>query len=230
MWRTDSLEKTLMLGKIEGRRRGGWEDEMVGWHHRLSGHEIEQALQVGDGQGSLVCGRPWGHKESDRTERLNWLTELRDWWPRAKFPEKAHYPSQAAATSHRPMKYQAFPTHPNFICHIPPSTSPTDQVSYKQPWLSPLLVWMGSRPQRAAYKQKWGQNQSWTPGAVSQKKRKEIHSCSHRSNRLTHSCWVDTEDFGGNGWLWKQVQAGVYTVKTQSDLTPQCLQQVQSLS
>ena len=47
------------------------EDEMVGWHHRLSGHEIEQALQVGDGQGSLVCGRPWGHKESDRTERLN---------------------------------------------------------------------------------------------------------------------------------------------------------------
>ena len=58
-----------MLGKFEGRR--GDEHEMVRWHHRLNGHEFEQALQVGDGQGSLVCGRPWGHKESDRTERLN---------------------------------------------------------------------------------------------------------------------------------------------------------------
>ena len=58
MWRTDSLEKILMLGKIEGRRRRGWEDEMVGWHHRFSGHEFEQVLQIGDGQGSLVCCRP----------------------------------------------------------------------------------------------------------------------------------------------------------------------------
>ena len=50
------------------------EDEMVGWHHQLDGHEFEQALQVGDG-GSLVCCSPWGLKESDTTERLNW-TEL----------------------------------------------------------------------------------------------------------------------------------------------------------
>ena len=47
------------------------EDEMVGWHHRLEGHEFEQALEVGDGQGSLVCCSPWGHKELDMTERLN---------------------------------------------------------------------------------------------------------------------------------------------------------------
>ena len=40
-WRADSLEKTLMLGKIEGRRRRGWQDEMVGWHHRLNGHKFE---------------------------------------------------------------------------------------------------------------------------------------------------------------------------------------------
>ena len=40
-WRTDSLEKTLMLGKIEGRRRRGWQDEMVGWHHWLNGLEFE---------------------------------------------------------------------------------------------------------------------------------------------------------------------------------------------
>ena len=168
MWRTDSLEKTLMLGKIEGRRRRGrqrmrwldgivqtqwtwvwvnskswwqtgrpgmlqsmglqraahdwatelnwfivrtdaeaetsilwpldvknwligkdpdagkeWrqeekgttEDKMVGWHHWLNGHEFEQALGVGDGQGSLEWFRTWGLKESDRTEWWNW-TEL----------------------------------------------------------------------------------------------------------------------------------------------------------
>ena len=48
------------------------EDEMVGWHHWLNRHEFEQALGVGDGQGSLVCCSPWGHKESDMTEQLNW--------------------------------------------------------------------------------------------------------------------------------------------------------------
>ena len=62
--RTDSLEKTAMLGKTEGRR-GQTEDEMVGWHHQLDGHESEQASGVGDGQGSLVCCSPWGHKESE---------------------------------------------------------------------------------------------------------------------------------------------------------------------
>ena len=71
MRRTDSLEKTLMLGRIEGRRRGRQRDEMVGWHHRLNGHEFEQALRVGDGQGNLVCCNPWGHKELDTTEQLN---------------------------------------------------------------------------------------------------------------------------------------------------------------
>ena len=48
------------------------EDEMVGWHHQLSGHEFEQALGVGDGQGGLARCSPWGHKESDTTEWLNW--------------------------------------------------------------------------------------------------------------------------------------------------------------
>ena len=47
------------------------ENEMVGWHHRLNGHGFEQAPGVGDGQGSLACCSPWGHKESDMTERLN---------------------------------------------------------------------------------------------------------------------------------------------------------------
>jgi len=47
------------------------EDEIVGWHHQLNGHEFEQALRVGDGQGSLACCSPWGCKELDTTECLN---------------------------------------------------------------------------------------------------------------------------------------------------------------
>ena len=44
---------------------------MVGWHHRLNGHEFEQALGVGEGQGGLACCSPWGRKKMDTTERLN---------------------------------------------------------------------------------------------------------------------------------------------------------------
>ena len=47
------------------------EDEMVGWHHQLDGHEFEQAAGVGNEQGGLACCGPWGGKESDTTERLN---------------------------------------------------------------------------------------------------------------------------------------------------------------
>ena len=64
MQRTDSFEKTQMLGKIEGGRRGGRQDEMVGWHLTIYGHEVEQAPGVGDGQGGLVCCSLWGCKES----------------------------------------------------------------------------------------------------------------------------------------------------------------------
>ena len=46
------------------------EDDTVGWHHHLDGHELEQALGVGGGQGSLVCCSSWGHKELDITEQL----------------------------------------------------------------------------------------------------------------------------------------------------------------
>ena len=47
------------------------QDEMVGWHHQLDGHEFEQTPGDSEGQGSLVCCSPWGHKELDRTGRLN---------------------------------------------------------------------------------------------------------------------------------------------------------------
>ena len=74
MRRVDSLEKTLMLGGIGGRRRRGrprmrWLD---GWHHQLDGHEFEWTPGVGDGQGGLACCNSWDRKELDMTERLNW--------------------------------------------------------------------------------------------------------------------------------------------------------------
>ena len=59
--RADSLEKTLMLRKVEGRRRRT-EAEMVGWHHRLNGHKFEQALGDGERQGNLACYSSWGSK------------------------------------------------------------------------------------------------------------------------------------------------------------------------
>ena len=77
MRRIDSLEKTLMLGKTESRRRRGqqrmrWLDGITNsMDHRHDGHEFEQALAVGDGQGGPACCSPWGCKESDMTERLN---------------------------------------------------------------------------------------------------------------------------------------------------------------
>ena len=59
-------------GKDWGQEKGTTEDEMVGWHHRLNGHEFEQSLGVGDRQGSMVCCSPWGFEELDITEWLNW--------------------------------------------------------------------------------------------------------------------------------------------------------------
>ena len=69
MQRVDSFEKTLMLGKIEGRRRRGrqrmrWLDGISG----LNGHEFGYTPAIGDGQGGLACCGSWGHKESDTTE------------------------------------------------------------------------------------------------------------------------------------------------------------------
>ena len=62
---------------------------MVGWHHQLDGHELEQAPGVGGGQGSLVCYSPWGHKESDMTE---WLNSINTY---LGFPSTFHYLNEA---------------------------------------------------------------------------------------------------------------------------------------
>ena len=77
MPRTDSFEKTQMLGKIKGGRRTGlrgW--DAFGWHHWPDGYEFEQVPRFGDGQGSLLCCSPWGRKESEKMEWLNWTESL----------------------------------------------------------------------------------------------------------------------------------------------------------
>ena len=76
-WRTDSLEKTLMLGDWGQEEKGATEDEMVGCHHWLNGHEFEQTPGDSKGQRSLACCSPWGCKESDMTERLNWTEDCK---------------------------------------------------------------------------------------------------------------------------------------------------------
>ena len=80
LWQPDVKNWLIGIDPYAGKdwrqkENGMTEDEMVGWHHRLNGHEFEQAPGVGDGQGSLACCSPWGPKESDRIQRLNW-TEL----------------------------------------------------------------------------------------------------------------------------------------------------------
>ena len=66
------LRKDPDAGKDWRQEKEVTENEMVGWHHWLNGHESEQALRVGDGQGSLACCSPWGCQELDTTEQLNW--------------------------------------------------------------------------------------------------------------------------------------------------------------
>ena len=90
--RTDAEAETAILWPPDVKNRLIWkdpdagkdtrqeeklmtEDERVGWHHRLNGHEFEQAPGDSEGQGSLVCCSPWGHKESDTTEQLKWTEE-----------------------------------------------------------------------------------------------------------------------------------------------------------
>ena len=76
--------KSWLIGKDSdaGRdwgqeEKGMTEDEMVGWHHQLDGHEFGWTLGVGDGQGGLACCSSWGCKESDTTERLNWTEHIK---------------------------------------------------------------------------------------------------------------------------------------------------------
>ena len=81
LWPPDAKDwltgKYLDVGKDwRQKEKEMTKDEMVGWHHRLDGHEFEQFPGVGDGQGSLACCSPWGHKKLDMTEQVNWTIEI----------------------------------------------------------------------------------------------------------------------------------------------------------
>ena len=79
--------KSLLTGKVPDAGKD-WrqkeeevtEDEMVRQHHWLSGYEFQQTLGDGGGQSSLACCSPWGHKESDTTEQLNWTELIPEFW------------------------------------------------------------------------------------------------------------------------------------------------------
>ena len=76
IWPPDAKNRLIGKDPDAGRdcgqeEKGTIEDEMVGWHHRLNGHEFESTPGVGDGQGGLACCSLWGRKESDTTEQLN---------------------------------------------------------------------------------------------------------------------------------------------------------------
>ena len=60
-------------GKDWRQEKGMTEDEMIGWHHQLDRYQSEEAVRVDDGEGSLTCCSPWGNKQSDTTEQLNWI-------------------------------------------------------------------------------------------------------------------------------------------------------------
>ena len=92
LWPPDAKSRLIKkdLDAGQGWRqevKGTTEDELVGWHHRLDGHEFEQALGVGDGEGSLVCCSPWCCKESDMGEQLNWTDLIQKFqlWRRKYF-------------------------------------------------------------------------------------------------------------------------------------------------
>ena len=70
-WRQTHWKRLSCWERLRARGEGATEDETVGWHHRLDGHEFVQAPGIGDGQGSLVCWSPWGHKELNTTEQLS---------------------------------------------------------------------------------------------------------------------------------------------------------------
>ena len=111
--------------------KGMAEDEMVGWHHWLNGHEFEQAPGVGDGQGGLLCYSPWGYKESDRTEWLNWtelyceLLKSLDSFPGSVHPHFGDQESESAGGSPGILEwreiggwYQGFQEHPKNKSHV----------------------------------------------------------------------------------------------------------------
>ena len=107
MQKADSLEKTLMLEKIESKRRRGRQDETVGWHHWLNGHEFQQTPGDSEGQGSLACYSPCGRKEPDTTATEGKQQELA--------LRKDHENRQTTSKADRTSKEQTFQSNEKIL-------------------------------------------------------------------------------------------------------------------
>ena len=135
-WPPDS--KNWLIGKDpdagkDWRReeKGMTEDEMVGWHHQLDGHEFEQAPGVGDGQGSLACCSTWGLKESGTTKRLNW-TELRNLYSIPTVAAPAYIPTNRVGESDAFLNFLLLLV--SGYCSL--SSNPAFLTSPSEAWLS----------------------------------------------------------------------------------------------
>ena len=118
LWPSDAKSWLIRKDPDAGKdwrqeEKGTREDEMVGWHDWLHGHEFEQASRVGDRQGSLACCSPWGHKESNMTEQLNW-TEI-------YFNLTEYYMGFSAESVKNPPAVQETACNAGFPCSIPGS-------------------------------------------------------------------------------------------------------------
>ena len=142
MWKTDSLEDPDAGKDWRQEEKGITGDEMVGWHHQLEGHEFEQARGVGDGQGRLACCSPWGCKESNTTEWLNWT----DWDP-ARVSAAPKLLDTSTWVSHKSRKLNGTkPVHAIFLqlssvlgtpAATPPSLGPHSPASLLAPMSFP---------------------------------------------------------------------------------------------
>ena len=102
------LISPVSINKTAGKdwrqeEKGTTEDEMVGWHHQLDEHESKKAPGFGDGQGRLVCCSPWGCKESDTTEQLNWTEHVH-----MSTPTSLTIPSSHPSPGHHPFIFCEF--------------------------------------------------------------------------------------------------------------------------
>ena len=140
VWKVDSLEKTLMLGKIEGNGRSRvTEAEKVGWHHPLNGHEFGQTPRDSEGQGSLACCSPWGHKESNTTTTIRKGTLV----AKFQFPKDLNIPVTTQSTFRSNLQ-MAVTSDPTWGHNLTEAWTPTFSVAWWSllpPTLSGLSVY-----------------------------------------------------------------------------------------
>ena len=133
--RTDSFRKDPDAGKDWGQEeKGAAEDEMVGWHHWLNGHEFEQTLGNSEGQASLGCCSPWGHEELDTAEWLNNNNEAKE-NPLHPWPPPYGWPSQGCR-----LPQDLGPGHYSYrSAHVPAGTGWMERSKQEAQTLSAFL-------------------------------------------------------------------------------------------